>query len=93
MSVKNFAPLWQSAGAIIARKVDGYKTDAIAISEKHSARAVALVYAGFGDGIAVARLIAAAPAMLDMFIELTKPEYGELVNAKAHEAIAYTQKS
>ena len=89
----NTTPLWDSAGVIKPRKVDGFDTTAIAVFERHSARAVALVYAGFGDGVAIARLIAAAPAMLDMFIELTKPEYGELANAKAHEAIAYTQKA
>lgn len=48
---------------ISPRTVDGYTTPGIAISEQGAARAVALVYAGFGDGVKIAKLLVAAPDM------------------------------
>ena len=55
---------WQTDGVIRRRTVDGYEVEAIAVGSSNSARSVALVYAGFGDGPEVAQLITAAPRML-----------------------------
>lgn len=57
-----------NAGAIRPAIVDGYPTSAVAVSSHGCARAVALVYAGFGDGPETAALIAAAPAMRDALL-------------------------
>jgi len=52
--------IFHTTGLVAERMVDGYSTTAVAISDKSAARAIALVYAGFGDGPEVARLIVRA---------------------------------
>jgi hypothetical protein len=47
-----------------ASRIGEWTTQVLPISEANAARAVALVYCGFGDGDDVARLIAAAPDLL-----------------------------
>jgi hypothetical protein len=50
-------------------RVGDWTTQVIPVSAADHARAVALVYAGFGDGDEVARLLAAAPDMLEALEE------------------------
>jgi hypothetical protein len=63
---------WQTDGIVRRHTVDGYEVDAIAIGSANGARAVALAYAGFGDGQDVSNLIAAAPRMLRTLREIAR---------------------
>lgn len=49
-----------NGGAVVPRNVDGHPTTAAAISSHGCARAIALVYGGFGDGMATAQFIVRA---------------------------------
>jgi hypothetical protein len=53
---------WHTDGDVTAVTVGGYETTRVAVSG--NGQAIALVYAGFGNGPENARLIAAAPRLL-----------------------------
>jgi hypothetical protein len=61
---------WATTEAVTTREVDGYETTACAVNRADVGQAIALVYAGFGDGPANARLIAAAPELLEALKDL-----------------------
>ena len=62
--------LWRTDAVARPVTVEGHATTGIAVSQADAARAIALVYAGFGDGPQTAKLIAAAPELVDAAIAL-----------------------
>ncbi len=67
------------AGKTASFIVDGYPTTAVPVAS--NGRAVALVYAAFGDGEEIARLFAASPDMLSLLKQLRRA-YSDSIDTK-----------
>jgi hypothetical protein len=77
MEAKHTPGPWHTNGKVHETTIDGFRTTSVAVSMSEVGRAIACVYAGFGDGPDNARLIAAAPDMLAALREFVEAFNGD----------------